>query len=695
MSLPPQRRRAVAIGLLVAALAMVVRFPGALPGPDVVSAHDHLSVHPLFQSGSDRGRVAHPHLSDPALQLAALDRRTIEALRAGRAPLWNPDLYGGAPLLGDGQSRPLSPVTWIRALLPTWPGVAQDLGVAWLFAWLSVGVALLTDRLFPGARWPVATASAAAVTTPYLSVWLLHPHASTFVWLPWCLYALEAGSLPLMALAAAGLWSGGHPGTVAHVGVCCAAWWLCRSRQWKGLVGALAGTLLAAPAWAPLWEQIGRSTTVTARVGGALDPSLLLDLLWPGYWGHPATETWHGAGAWADGQLHPGLGAMLLGVAGVFGMRRTRHARLLQALVVAMTLATVASVTGLPGPVAHGRLGSLAAIGWCLLAAGGALVWMRTRPGTAALAPILVLTTGTWARWSDQHTLSASEHARSAAPWVAPVRAAAGDGRILGVGWAAQPNTGALAGLRDLRGYDLPLSTDTHRLMSALSSRPRGPWYPVDSLPPASLLEWWNVRVLLAFPEDADAVSSWAEAAGWDPLPLANDAPLAAWVDPTPGPSAWLASATVSVQQPEQGLQWIARSSASRHTVPVTDSSVRLQSAEASITPANRHWDGGSRMTMNWTPRADETLLVVAEAWAPGWRARLGDGTAVAPVRVAGAAIGIPIPAGERSAVLYYRPDGWIQGQRLFGAGCVLLLLGLILPRLRRPALPSDDTIHG
>ena len=87
-----------------------------MPGPRVVSAMDHLTVHPLFQEAgaTDHGRVTHPHLSDPALQFAALEKRTVSALREGRAPLWNPDIYGGAPLLGDGQSRPLSPVTLIK-----------------------------------------------------------------------------------------------------------------------------------------------------------------------------------------------------------------------------------------------------------------------------------------------------------------------------------------------------------------------------------------------------------------------------------------------------------------------------------------------------------------------------------------------------------------------------------------------------
>mgnify|MGYP000206046379 FL=1 len=679
----PSVRTALVVALAVAVIGLVVRFPGALPGPRVVSAMDHLTVHPLFQeAGSeDRGRVRHPHLSDPALQLAALDLRTTEALRSGQAPLWNPDLYGGTPLLGDGQSRPLSPVTLLKALLPHHPGIAHDLGVAWLFAWLTLGITLLVGRVTKSPAPVLAVGAAAALTTPYLSVWLLHPHASTFVWLPWCLLAVEATSVPAVAMAVFGLWTGGHPGTTLHVAGLTLLWWVARSRHWKPVVGAVAGGLLAAPLWAPLWDQVTRSTTASARVGGSLDPSLLLDLLWPGFHGHPATETWSGPGSWADGQLHPGLAALALGLVGL--AHRGPHRWLVRGLGLTLVVGTVASVTGLPGPVAHGRLGSVVALGWAGLAAFGALAWSKRSPRTVWLAPLAVLLTGTWARWNDQHTLTHAEHAIQPADWVAPVREAASDGRILGLTWAAQPNTGALAGLRDLRGYDLPVSTDTHRLMTALSPRPRGPWYPVDTPPSASFLDWWDVRVLLAFPDDA--VAEWAEAAGWSSVSLASGAPLQAWANPSPGPAAWVARRTVVVASPEQALR---RLPSHRGTVSVEADGPRLNSPGEAIV-AERTWDGAARMTLSWEPASEPGLLVVTEAWAPGWRARLSDGTAVRPVRVGGAAIGVPVGASISGADLYYRPDGWILGQRLFVVGLGLLVVGTLIARRQRRPVPA------
>lgn len=689
------RSTAIALALGVAVLGMVVRFPGALPGPRVVSAHDHLSVHPLFQAAdaADRGRARHPHLSDPALQLAALDRRTVADLRAGRAPLWNPDLYGGAPLLGDAQSRPASPVTLLRAALPGAPGVAQDLGVAWLLTWCALGWTLLTRRLGITAPPALAVAAGAALTTPFLSVWLLHPHASTFVWLPWCLLAVESGTVVWTAAAVVGLWTGGHPGTWLHVSMLTALWWLVRSRRVGPVWGALAGTALAAPLWAPVLEQVARSTTAHARVGGTLDPTLLWDLAWPGWWGHPATETWTGTGSWADGQLHPGLAALAMGAWGLrTAVARDRGWLLVGAVWMACGIGAVA---GLPGPVAHGRLASVAAVAWILLSALGTAHLASRAPHAAWLAPVLVLATGTWARWHDQHTLPPEAHAPEPAAWVAPLRAAVGDGRVLGVGWAAQPNTAALADLRDLRGYDLPISADTHALMGALSDRPRGPWYPVDTLPSPALLRWWAVRAVVAFPHDAAATQAWATEAGWTPLPLSPGSPLQAWVDPQPAPLARVVHRTEPMATPAAALSRVSQ--LVDGSVAPTGPTVPRLSEDAPATPVELEWTGGARMELRWPERSHAGFLVVSEAWAPGWRARLADGTPTPVWRAGGLSLGVEVPAGSTGAVLYYRPDGWIQGQRGLWVG--LLLLGAAAGHRRwrqgrsRPRAPVPETM--
>ena len=77
------------IGLL---LLPLLYFPGVVLRGEVVSAQDHLSVHAVFQEEAG-GEVAHPALSDPAVQFTAINQRVLDSWRSGNAPLWNPDIY--------------------------------------------------------------------------------------------------------------------------------------------------------------------------------------------------------------------------------------------------------------------------------------------------------------------------------------------------------------------------------------------------------------------------------------------------------------------------------------------------------------------------------------------------------------------------------------------------------------------------
>lgn len=648
-------------------LWLPLRFPGALPGPRVVSADDHLSVHPVFQD-EPGGRVRHPQLSDPALQFAALDQRTVAALRSGRAPLWNPELYGGAPLLANAQSRPGSPVTWLRVLLHERPALAQDLGVAWLLLWCGLGTFALVLALGLGGL-PALCAGFAAMASPYLSVWLLHPHASTVVWLPWVLLALERRSAVALALAVAGLCAGGHPGTVVLCAVVAVAWGVARARELRLVLGGLAGALLAGPLLVPVYENALQSTTLEARVGSRLPAAQLLDLVWPGFWGHPVREDLGGPGAWADGQLHPGLAALGLALWGAWRRPMGRW------LLAGFGLTVVVALVGLPGPFAASRAASLGAWLLCL----GAAVGTAALPGRrlAVAAVVLVVGTGLHARWLDQSSLPAAEHAPAPAAWATRLREVvsegpAGPGRVLGLGWMVQPNTGALAGLRDLRGYDLPVSWVVHGLMGALSQPPRGPWYPVETLPSRALLDFAAVR----------AVVSDGPLEGLEELEL-GVSPVHAYALSLDAPRAWLATSWVPVASAEAGLRalQVARE-APRSSPPAWTRSLPPAGGPAEVVAVVLTEDGASALELALPERAPAGLVVVADTWAPGWRARV-DG-AVAPVWLVGGAFrGVPVSEGARRVRLYYRPDGWIWGQWAAGAGLVLLV-GLALGGWRR-----------
>jgi len=593
----------------------------------------------------------------------------VASLREGRAPLWNPDIYAGSPLLGDGQSMVGSPVTWLHALLPA--DAAQDAGVWWVLVWTGLGTALLVRRL-GAAPWGAALAGAAAMTGPYPLVWLLHPHAATFCWLPWLLWAIERRSFTLAGLTSAGLLAGGHPATAVH-GLLIALGWAALRRRWRALPGLLLGGLLAAPVVLPVIEQVLRSTTAAARGDQPLLPGHLLDLLWPGFHGHPARESWSGPGSWADGQLHPGpvvLGLALLGL-------RSKAPR---ALVLAWLGLVGLSLLPLPGPIAHARLAGIAA----LLPAVAAGLAIRERWAVPALVALLITNAGS--RRDDQGTLSADAHDPEPAPWTDQLKEHVGDGRVLGLGWTLQPNTGALVGLRDLRGYDLPVSEDTHRLMAALNPRPRGPWYPVDAIPPLPLLRFATVSAVLS--ESPLSESPLSALSSLD----VGVAPLSVHGLTDPLPRAWLAHAATAISDPTHALTIVSTDDAAPLSPPVEG--LTSFGTPRPITPVSVEETGPSKLTLSVTSEAD-ALLVVADAWAPGWRAAV-DGRPAACLRVGGAFRGVFVPAWSQQVVLRYRPDGWIQGLRLFALGLALLAAGALKRRLRPPwrdrVIPKSPT---
>ena len=644
------RRHAWALALLL--LLPLLRFPGLLRG-EVISADDHLGVHAPFAAAAP---VANPHLSDPALQLEPLRAAAVESLRRGQVPLWTADLYGGAPLLGDGQSMAAHPLTLLHLLLPA--DLAQNLGAASVIVATALGAALLARRL-GAAPTGALVAGITLGLGPFTSVWLLHPHAAAFAALPWALLAVEASAPVGLGLAIALLVLAGHPGTLAHGLLLTGGWLLLRRRDPRLLLGILAGLLLAGPALGPLLEGAARSTTAAARGGNTLPAIAFADLLWPGFLGHPARETWQGPGAWADSQLHPGPVALLLAL---FSLREKTGRALLLAYLACLGAAAI----GLPGPVNHARLGEIGVL-FVALAAG-----LVPLPRRAGLPLLLALTASLlYLRDPDQHTIPAAAHDPAPAAWVPPLVAAAADRPILALGWAMQPNLGLRVGLRDLRGYDLPISAETQRLMAALRDRPQAPWYPVEDLPPRGLLRLFGVPLLLTAgaPLPGEALD----------LP---GAPLTAtWIE-ADAPRAWLAFSAVPVSTPQAALDRVkADPSVVDHPpveglgAPLTDPSPR-QAVDLTE-------EGDARLLLALeAPNA--ALLVLPRAWAPGWRARI-DGEPAPLLRVGGLVMGLRVEAGPHDIAIYYRPDGWIWGLRA-GALGALLLLGLSLDRrLRRP----------
>src|SRR5262249_25635900 len=84
---------------------------------------------------------------------------------------------------------------------------------------------------------------------------------------------------------------------------------------------------------------------------------------------------------------------------------------------------------------------------------------------------------------------------------------------------------------------------------------------------------------------------------------------------------------------------------------------------------------------------ASDVFLVVADAWFPGWTARL-DGRVVPIQRVDLLFRGVPVPAGTHQLTFAYAPEGWALacGVALTGWVIALAIAVAILLEWRRAA---------
>lgn len=645
--------------LLLLFLIPVLMFPGAIPGPAVVSADDHLSVHHAFQSEAG-GDVRHPHLSDPALQFKALRAAVRTAIQQGEVPLWNPSIWAGAPLMGDAQSMVASPVTWLYLLFGEHHGA--DLAVVFLLLVAGAGCAALALQL--GARsWGAAIAGAGGMTAPFLSVWLLHPHAATAVWWPWLLLALERRSALGLVLATAAILTGGHPQTALHVFALSGLWWILRVRWWGAVYWAIIGLLVAAPVWLPFAEEVSRSATLAHHGGNALAPRQLLDLIWPGWLGHPATETWSSAPlSWADGRLNPGIAILALCIWAA--VQRERSAKV---ILLVWGTGVVLALIGTLGPINNARLASLSALILPVLAGlvrtgrWGPMIWIG------------VVTTGLWAVRHDQDSLPPERHDPSPAPWTATLRDAVGEGRIIGLDWALQPNTGALVGLSDLRGYDLPVSVDTERLQTSLNPRPVRPWFRIDTLPSLSLLRFAGVRAVVSTTPVEPAIDL-------------GQAPVFARTISDAMPRAWLATSAEDVPSADIALARIISNPRAPARPPVegrgrTWKGVPLNGS-GEVIPV-RDLVSTSRTVAFTSSASVGGLAVLADAWHPGWTVNV-DGKPQVALRVGGVFRGVRLSPGEHRVEWRFEPWSWRVGCGLFKLSILGAALGLWVRRQRR-----------
>ena len=243
---------------------------------------------------------------------------------------------------------------------------------------------------------------------------------------------------------------------------------------------------------------------------------------------------------------------------------------------------------------------------------------------------------------------------------------------MIGLGWAIQPNTGAHAGIRDLRGYDLPVSWTTERLQRLLSAQPKRPWFQIDAMPSPELLGFFAVRAL-ATPNPLPDRST---------LDLGRS-PVAIHPLPASAPRAWLATGAIHSPDPDHAARLLADKP--NPGAPAVVGLPGRWPTQGTVLPASIVDDSPEHVVVA-AKTSVPAILVLADAWHPGWTAQQQDGQILPVLQVGGVIRGVALPPGSHRVTFEYAPTGWQWGIRLGGLGLAFLLVIVAVNRRRRTA---------
>jgi hypothetical protein len=308
--------------------------------------------------------VAQNYLTnDTVKQILPWMHTVREQMFSGQVPLWNPHLFSGYPLLGNGQSAPFSPVFLATLFVPLPKQIVAMAGVklflALLFGFLLVRREGVSDAaaMFASVVFALAIFNNVFLYYPMTAVTLLLPAAAYGVL--WALRERRAAPMVFVAIVVASLLAGGHPESVVHVTVAVlvlvgiewiAPRWAAERFSWRDLlrvtVAALLGLALAAPAWVPVVEQALVSVRVDSLRSAAAAPTFPATAIWamlnPDGFGNPARQNWSWIFAYTHvASLYLGLIATALIPAAIFARRHATRERLLIASAFVFFLAAM------------------------------------------------------------------------------------------------------------------------------------------------------------------------------------------------------------------------------------------------------------------------------------------------------------------------------------------------------------------
>ncbi len=274
------------------------------------------------------------------------------ALREGRLPVWEPNLFGGYPFMAQPQQSTFYPVSWINLIVPTNVGVSLYMAI---HIWLS-GLGMFLFVRFMGAKWvPSMLAAVAFAFSGLLAGRLWAGHSAVYAvdaWTPWILlgtaWSVRRGTwtAALIGVAPVGLsLLAGHIPSFLYISMLWGAFALyllvtSPGRRWlvvrQTAVMAIGGLALAAVQLAP-FIQFSLSSGRLAEADYAfatdysLPPAHLITLLIPEFFGEPLRVGYWSVPTFEELSYYAGV----LAVLGIFlALRRPSRLSVFYILVI-------------------------------------------------------------------------------------------------------------------------------------------------------------------------------------------------------------------------------------------------------------------------------------------------------------------------------------------------------------------------
>lgn len=634
-------------------------------------------------------------------------------LAAGELPLWNPHHGLGGPFLASLQNGALYPPNLAHLVLRPQPAfvVLAFAHIAWA-AWLAAALARAFGAGAVGAALAALLYGCGLMT--WTQVWT-PPALYAAAWIPGVLAAIDraiarpgARSAGVLAVALAAQILAGWPYFVLLTALAATVTGgvalVARARRpgegARALVavagGVAAGMLLAAPLLVPAYELLANSP----RSLGALAATRMEGL-----------ESVHDPRVFARHLLQTGLGDAVPGWGSVplalAALALAPRRAVAAALIGVGALGLAASFPGhapvldwlralpvlgdLRSPFRY-RILTLLALA---VASGLALARWERAPGRArriawgvavatALA-CLVPTVRFWsAAWQSRFPRAQTGAVRSDEARLAWLRDATGrDWRVL---WRnfGDDKLAQGQGLRTINDLE-PLSlAATARLVEFFAEAPRkAPYSGKVRLPPdgrrAAILDLLSVRFLA----DADA-PPWVTERGRR-VESAPSGAAALYENPHALPRAYrVPRAEAEPAEPDRALARLVDPGFDVHaSVLLAPLPPGLATGADDPTAATSiEVDAPERVVLR-TRGASAAVLVLTDAWYPGWEATL-DGAPVALLRANTAVRAVVVPAGEHVVEMRYRPRSLRVGAALAGMGA-LGLAGALAAAQWRP----------